>query len=76
MRAFGLIGTLISLAIVGYLVMSRTKSKPSTQAAKIEALKNEHGIELPAEALSGDLTKLPAAIKKDLEKKMKERTPD
>lgn len=76
MRAFGFIGTLIALAIVGYLVMARMKTSPSNQAAKIEALKNEHGIELPAEALEGDLTKLPAALKKDLEKKMKERTPD
>ena len=76
MRAFGLIGTILSLALVGYLVMSRMKSTPSNQSAKIEALKSKHGIELPTEALNGDLTKLPAALKKDLEKKMKERTPD
>jgi hypothetical protein len=51
------------------------KTSPSTQSAKIEAMKKEHGIALP-HGMDGDLTKLPAALKKDMEKKMKERTPD
>lgn len=75
MRVFGLVGALLSLAIVGYLAMARMNTSPGKQAAKIDALQKEHGIELPA-GMGGDLTKLPEALKKDLEKKMKERTPD
>jgi hypothetical protein len=74
MRAFGLIGTMISIAIVGYLVISRMKTSPNSQSAKLKALNKEHGINIPSN-LDGDLTKLPAALQKDLEKKMKERTP-
>jgi len=63
MRALGLIGTLISLAIVGYVVMSRLNIAPSSQSAKD-----------PTE-IRKDLMKLPGEIQLDLEKKMKERMP-
>jgi hypothetical protein len=67
MRAFGLIGTMISLAIVGYLVITRIKTSPNSQSAKLEALKKEHGIDIPSN-LGGDLTKLPAALQKTSKK--------
>lgn len=77
MRFFGIIGMLISLAIVGYLMMKQMKPSTVDQAAKMKNLQKEHGIELPAEVLNGgDLTKLPATLKKDLERQMKQRTPD
>lgn len=76
MRFFGLIGLLMSLAIIGYLVMKQTKPSAMDQSAKMKKLQKEHGIEMPADVLeSGDLTKLPDALKKDLERKAKQRIP-
>jgi hypothetical protein len=74
MRIFGMIGTLISLAVIGYLVMSRMKTTPMSQSGKLKSLQKEHGLELPAGAINDSLSDMPKTIKKDLEKKMRERT--
>jgi len=73
MRAFGLIGTLLTLAFVGYLVKARLKTSSENQAAK---MKEEWPInDIQTIPGGSDLTKMPKAIQKNLEKTIKDRTP-